>query len=40
LLLKEYFIDGKEVGNSDFGIKESVFDIQWAIDIKNSFSEN
>jgi hypothetical protein len=40
LLIKEYFTEGNEVGNSDFVIKESVFDIQWAIDIKNSFSEN
>ena len=40
LLLKDYFIDRNEVRNNDFQIKESVFDIQWAIDIKNSFSEN
>jgi hypothetical protein len=40
LLIKDYFIDRNEVGNSDFEVKESVFDIQWAIDIKNSFSEN
>ena len=40
LLLKDYFIDRNEVRNNDFKIKESVFDIQWAIDIKNSISVN
>ena len=40
LLIKDYFIDRNEVRNNDFKIKESVFDIQWAIDIKNSISVN